>query len=272
LHARRWGWVSNVALGRPVVEPVGESEAATDGIVTGYTGSKGYAHFRWPDNLTVDLGQTHDLVAIRMLLWDGLGSGKGHRAQRSYKYRLLVSADAREWKVLFDTNGDSYNGWQVFTLSEPLSAQFVRVHGLWNSANSAFHIVQVEAHDSPPPPLTAEATLECVVGVGALATEDGDGLPLERSVDSIVNSLEALVASNNVLNPEPFKELIAQLRLQVSDISTLERRMGAVRRQIVEPVEAELKVGRKYSVGGYWFGFIGGLIGLISLLLYLFSK
>ena len=51
--------MSNVALGKSVEEPINNAIAATDGVVTGYTGMRGFTEFPWPGTLTVDLGQTH---------------------------------------------------------------------------------------------------------------------------------------------------------------------------------------------------------------------
>lgn len=48
--------------------------------------------------------------------------------------------------------------------------------------------------------------------------------------------------------------------------------MGSVRRQLIKPVEQELERGRKYSVGGYWFGLVGGVLALLSLVLYVFDR
>lgn len=256
--------MSNLALGRPIAEAIRNPQAATDGDIAGYTGKEGFAELIWPGYLTVDLGKISKISTIRLLLWDGLGAGGGPRDSRGYKYRLLISPDRYRWSVIFDTGAESYTGWQVFTLKEPLPTQYVRVHCLWNSANIGFHIVQLEAHDGIPPELPAGATVECEVGPGNIIIEEADGLPMEQSIDALVVQLENILSSYEILNPDPFRAVIAQLRLQVADVSALERRMGAVRRQLVEPVATELKHGRKYSVGGFWFGLAGWIVGVLS--------
>jgi hypothetical protein len=219
--------------------------------------------------MTLDLGQVAPLDSIRLLLWDGLGDGGGVRDSRGYKYRLLTSTDRRTWSVLFDSGDESLNGWQVFHFAERLSAQYIRVHGLWNSANSDFHVVELEAWDEAPPPLEAAAILEREIAPATLALEESDGLPLERTVDAIVHSLEDLVAAHDFLNPKPFRDLIGQLRLQVADVSALERRVDAVRRQLVEPVTSELERSSKYSVWSVRFGAVGVLLAFVSLALYI---
>lgn len=140
----------NLALGRPIAETVIRPGTATDGQVSGYDSRGGYTYFAWPGYLTVDLGEVCQVAAIRLLLWDGLGTSQGARDPRSYKYRVLTSMDHRTWKVLFDTGGDSYSGWQVFNLVPAIDAQYVRIHGLWNSANAHFHVVELEAFDESP--------------------------------------------------------------------------------------------------------------------------
>lgn len=260
--------MSNVALGCKVEEALHRPEAVTNGIVTGYTGHDGFARFQCPGYLTVDLARVVDASAIRMLIWDGRGSEGSTRATRGYKYRLLTSTDRRTWQVLYDTGSSSTNGWQVFTFPERMKVRYVRLHGLYNSANPNFHVVEIEVHDAPPPPLQAETMLEREIVPSESEVEILDGLPIEESVDALAVSLERLLVDHNWVNPEPVHELIAQLRLRAYDISGLEQRIGSVRRQIVDPVEAELRDGRKFTVRSYWLGIAGGVIGLASLLLF----
>lgn len=76
--------MANVALGKSIKEEqVENAVAATDGQITGYTGNTGFAYFRWPGTLTVDLDNIYRLSCIRMLLWDGLGQGGGPRDPRN---------------------------------------------------------------------------------------------------------------------------------------------------------------------------------------------
>lgn len=263
--------MENLALGKPVAEPIVRPELLTDGLVSGYDGMEGFTLFPWPGYATVDLGQPQLIKTIRFLLWDNRGRGIGPADPRGYKYRLLVSSDRQDWTVLFDTGGQAYNGWQVFHLREPTLVQYIRLHGLHNTANSDIHVVELEAYADVPPPVDS-ATVECEVGPETYTTEHGDGLPIEQSISAIVNSFERVLAENNVLNPVPFTALISQLKLRVSDISFLERRMGAVQRQLVDPVAAQLERGKRYSVGGYWFGALGLVATLVSLTFYFWDK
>jgi len=126
----------NVALQRIVEERVQNVEAATDGDVIHYTGNRGFTSFDWPGTLTVDLASTYTIRCIRTLLWDGLGEPNRTRDPRFYLYRLLVSVDHNQWKVLFDTGNNGSNGWQVFNFPDGLQARYVRIHGLFNSKST----------------------------------------------------------------------------------------------------------------------------------------
>jgi len=267
--------MANVAFKKPIEEPIKRAAEATNNQKESYTGGSGYAAFPWPGNLTVDLGDCHTLYCIRLLLWDGLGEGLAQRANRRYKYRLLTSVDHKVWKVIFDTCDDGFNGWQVFNFPDGFKSRYLRIHGLWNSANQEFHVVQIEAYNSNPPPLNAEVILERTVSSESLNEESGDGFPLKTRVLSIINSIEQLVESTEILNPEPFRELIAQLRLQMIDVSAIEKSMASIRREITWPVKVELNKSRKlgkFSFWGFWVGLIGGALAIISLIVNLFSK
>jgi len=171
--------MANVALGRPVVEEVQGAGNLTDGDVTNYDGESGYAQFAWPDRITVDLEEIVSLECVRLLLWDGMGRGSTIRNPRQYCYRLLVSEDGQCWTVLHDTRQAGTNGWQEFRIHPRASARFIRVHGMFNTANLKFHIVQLEAHDSEPPNLTAEIRVKELVSPAAAGIECRDGLPLQ---------------------------------------------------------------------------------------------
>lgn len=267
--------MTNVAMGKPIEEQhVKNSNVITNGIVTGYTDSQGFGYFNWPGFLTLDLGERYTLYCIRILLWDGLGEGPGQRNNRIYKYRLLTSVDRQNWKVVFDTANDGFNGWQVFNFPGGIDVRYLRIHGLLNTANLEFHIVEIEAHDTEPPNLDAEYVLQRSIRLETSDEEIGDGLPLTSRVGGIINNIEQLVEASEYLNPKPFKELISQLRVQVNDVSALERSMDSIRREIIDPVHIELekssKLG-KFSVWGFWVGIIGGILAIISLILTLMS-
>jgi hypothetical protein len=262
--------MENIALNKPIEESIRNASKATDGSVTGYSGSTGYAEFICPGTLTVNLEHSYDIYCIRFLLWDGLGKGEGQRDPRTYKYRLLTSEEHQTWEVLHDTAESGYNGWQVFNIPEGIRAQYIRIHGMWNSANLYFQIVQVEAYDAGAPPLNAECILEKTIILKDKTKEIGDALPIATMVRGIINNIDRLVEDNKkILNPEPFRECISQLRLQISDIDNIERSTDSIRRRIIEPVASELKKSFTTARGSLWAGIIGGILAAITLFLYL---
>jgi len=262
--------MANVALHKPIEEPITNPSSATDGQIETYSGSEGFAEFSWPYTLTVDLEKIYPIVCVRLLLWDDLGEGNKQRSNRIYKYRLLISIDHLNWQVIYDSSAGGGNGWQVFNFPNPLDARYIRVHGIWNSANPYFQIVQIEAHDSAPPELDAEVMLQRTVLSDSNQLETGDGMPLQARVASIINRIERLVENNELLNPVPFRQLISQLRNQVSDVASLEKGMDSIRREIINPVQRELQQSARlsrFSVWGFWVGIIGGVLAILSLAL-----
>lgn len=265
--------MANVALGKPIEEHVTNSSSATDGNASKYSAVTGFAEFSWPYMITVDLGVSCGLFCIRLLLWDGLGEANKQRDNRVYKYRLLTSVDRKTWKVIHDSLDGGGNGWQEFRFPNPLEARYVRVHGLSNSANDKFQIVQVEAHDNQPPDLDAEIVLaRPVLTESDLDNEVGDGLPLQAKVQSIISGIEELIEKNEqYINPQPFRLLISQLRNQVSDVASLERGMDSIRREIITPVRTELEQSARFSSRGFWVGLVGGVLAIFSLSLSLWQ-
>jgi hypothetical protein len=261
--------MANVALGKFIEERMRKNQSeATDGNITSYSGQKGFAEFSWPGYLTIDLSEPYTIYCIRILLWDGLGRNNTQRDNRIYKYRILTSSDHKLWDVLLDTGEEGYNGWQVIKLPMGLKIRYIRVHGLFNSANPYFQVVQVEAHDSEPLELDAETVFKKNISSQDVGiNENDDGLPLAIKVRSLINKIENLIATNNILNPEPFNELIYQLREQVKDVASIEKSMGSIRHEIVNPVKDEINKLRKIGNLSFIVGIIGGVLAIIMLLL-----
>jgi hypothetical protein len=161
---------------------------------------------------------------------------------------------------------DGGNGWQEFRFANPLEARYVRIHGLSNSVNEKFQIVQVEAHDNQPPDLDAEIVLARTILTESLENEVGDGLPLQAKVQTIINGIEGLIEKNKqFINPQHFLLLISQLKNQVSDVASLERGMDSIRREILTPVRNELDKSARFSSRGFWVGLVGGVLAILSL-------
>jgi hypothetical protein len=113
-----------------------------DGITTGYSGNSGFATDNWPCEWLITLPKTYRLVEIRLLFFD-------LEANRYYQYAVETSADGRTFEPLADRSSGKWRSWQ--TLSFPARpVQALKIKGLFNSANQAFHLVEVEAYCTPP--------------------------------------------------------------------------------------------------------------------------
>lgn len=250
--------MSNVALNKPVEEKMNHPESATDGNIKNYNGIKGFADFMWPGTLTVDLNQIYDLFCIRMLLWDEMGDSFRRRDSRIYKYRLLTSIDHKLWNVIHDTGEKGYKGWQVFDFDKSIQVRYIRVHGLYNSVNPNFHVVQLEAYDNQNIDTSIDITFHKQIITSVLNNEEGDGLPIEDKMKYIISQLDELIEKNSdLIKPEPFKEISSQLKIKVRDITAIERSVDSIRRRIIDPVSKELvkqsKIGKISLILGIFF-------------------
>lgn len=272
----------NLALNKNVEEAYENSEVVTNGEILGYTGKQGYCHFPWPGTLTVDLGENHPMKCIRFLLWDGLGLGSGRRDRRQYHYRILTSLDHKTWTVLYSTEEQGYNGWQVFHIPEGIPARFIRIHGLCNSANRMFHVVELQAFAEEPERLDADIVLERAIGSNDNPAEIDESLPIQRSFQLLIGQLERVIEENPVVNPVPFQDVMQKLKFQVRDVAALETNIESIKRHITDPVQRELekasiiglqslRLGR-FSFWGFWIGLIGGVLAIISITLNLLAR
>jgi hypothetical protein len=264
--------MNNLALNKSIEERIGNASFVTDGDIYNYNGNTGFGYFLWSGTLTIDLENVFHIKCIRILLWDGLGKGNTQRDSRIYKYRLLTSIDHKNWDVLYDTCDKGYNGWQVFNIEDGIDAKFIRLHGMWNSANSEFHVVQIEAYESYPQELQAEITLKHNVITSEISKEKGDGHPLTNKLSVIINKIEKLILENsNIINPDPFKALTSELQTQVKDIGSIENSMDSIRREITGPVKAELEKSAQVGRFSLWVGIIGGILAIIAIIISIIS-
>ncbi len=260
--------MANLALNRLIEEDLNRAEVVTDGYTRPYTGGSGFCEFHWPGYLTLDLGERRTLRCIRFLLWDGLGEGKGVRDTRRYGYRVLISEDHATWRVIHDTQTEGYNGWQALVLANGLSARYVRIHGLWNSRNESFHIVELEVHDDVPQDPPEEVTFKVTVHDAGISTELGDGLSIEQNFRTLVKRLKGIIDQHSdIIKPEPIRELIGQLEAPVRDMTGIERTVDGIRRQIIDPVRRELQSMSRIGNWSFVVGVIGGILAIISILI-----
>ena len=123
-------------------------EQLNDGNATEYTGSVGFGMTSWasvpPQSMVVTLAKPTPVNVAHFRLWDG--------TERFYRYRAAVSPDAEgdRWISIADytAEGHERKSWQ--TILFPLQlVRRIRVTGTYNSANSGFHIVEIEAFHAP---------------------------------------------------------------------------------------------------------------------------
>jgi hypothetical protein len=112
-----------------------------DGKSRIYTGTTGFAYEAFPCDWQVTLANPSVLREVRLLLWDG--------GERYYRYKIETSLDGKNWQMLADHSTGEPRSWQVLSCA-PRAVKYIRVKGLFNSANTHFHVVELEAYAKPP--------------------------------------------------------------------------------------------------------------------------
>jgi hypothetical protein len=252
----------NIALGKPVLEKdVGNPDVATNGVVTGYKGSAGsrtFSYFKWPSSLTVDLQKQWIVKCIRFLLWDGMGKAGAPRDTRKYKYRLETSLDGEFYNVVFDTGEDGYNGWQQFLFHNGIETRYIRIYGRHNSRNDGFHVVEIEAYENDTPPkLDAEIVLEKKITI-SVPEPIIKGGPLSK-VSAIVEALRKVQIE---LGSTKLDTICSDLVNVTGDLEILEKNIESVRRQIIGPVNTELRASYKLAKMSIALALISVLLSL----------
>lgn len=99
-------------------------------------------------------------------------------------------------------------------------------------------------------------------------SDDGDKSSLEGKLRDIIQRLERVIESHDIVKRDPFEKLIAELSEQIGDVVAVEKSMNSIRREITGPVKTEIekssKLGR-FSFWGFWIGLIGGVLAIASL-------
>ena len=114
--------------------------------------STNYAFTVWtndpPGAMTLDLGTVQNLAQVRLLNWDW--------SPRFHRYRIDSSEDGTTWSLLVDASAGEHRGWEDWA-AYGRSARYVRLTGLFSSANSAMCIAEWEVYAAPPPAKRAPA-------------------------------------------------------------------------------------------------------------------
>jgi hypothetical protein len=113
-----------------------------DSMLTGKVDPDRYASATWPCEWIIELDKTYELREIRFLLGEG--------GNRYYRYTMAVSDNGKTFVPVADHSQDEARMWQDIKFA-PRAVKYIRIAGLFNSANADFHILQFEAYCFPPP-------------------------------------------------------------------------------------------------------------------------
>ncbi|WP_304511313.1 discoidin domain-containing protein [Desulfopila sp. IMCC35008] len=109
------------------------SATLIDGITTN---NNSFAYGYVPTNMVVDLGKIYTLGSIGIHLWDGDG--------RFYRYTVAVSTDGIDYEQVVDRSSGQHKGYIEDTVAG-VQGRFIKVTGLYNSANTRFHLKEITA-------------------------------------------------------------------------------------------------------------------------------
>jgi hypothetical protein len=113
----------------------GGAEHLIDGDHSKVDGARFYGWCLVGKFMTVELPALSLVDQIHVYLWNG--------DARRYGYSLEVSPDGRSWKAVARRVPAAGPQKDAFA---PERVRFVRIHGLSNTANEAFHLLELEVH------------------------------------------------------------------------------------------------------------------------------
>ena len=157
---------SNLALPATGSTLVGKNASRVGQMVDGvHNVSTNYGWTIWTNvpagTLTLDMKRSMILSEIRLLNWDWIF--------RTQRYTIESSENGANWTALVDASGADHVGWDDWALSE-VSARYLRITGLTNTANQCFLVSELEVYGVPGPlPQLAVSTTSVKV------RENGEG-------------------------------------------------------------------------------------------------
>lgn len=139
-----------LAANGATVEGGSDPAQLIDGNDSTYTGGTGFATSQWkaepPQAFVITLKDTVTIDCVRFLLWD-------RSEDRYYRYKLEVSPDDKSaaWAMIADRSGpvDQCRSWQTIRFKQQ-PVRRIRLTGTYNSANSGFHVVELQAYFGVP--------------------------------------------------------------------------------------------------------------------------
>ncbi|KAG4074440.1 hypothetical protein HA402_015136 [Bradysia odoriphaga] len=151
-----------------------------DGNVTTYDGSNGYTYHHITDTIDnciiVELKSIYLINHIKILLWD--------RDDRSYSYYVDVSVDLKSWNRVYDGAEFFCRSWQNLHFKS-CPVRYIKLVGTHNTANTDFHVVELEAFYTKNEPNLVNGLVSPTVNVATI--ERG-----AKVVDGLVNSGDTL--------------------------------------------------------------------------------
>ncbi|XP_050538973.1 BTB/POZ domain-containing protein 9 isoform X2 [Daktulosphaira vitifoliae] len=174
--------VATMSMNAIVIDGVSRSRnSLLDGNYKDYDWDCGYTcHQLGSGCILVQLGQPYMLNSIRMLLWDC--------DDRYYSYYIEVSVNMWDWELIVDKSKELVRSWQVLQF-KPRPIVFIRITGVYNSANEVFHCVHLEAPAQVPlelDVLEVEKAVENLQITKKLENNDSEDPVLETSADAPV--------------------------------------------------------------------------------------
>jgi hypothetical protein len=194
--------MANIALNKfPIEKDLwSRPELATNGNIIDYDGQNGFAHSRLPSKYTIEFEEEKIVESIRFLLWDGLGKRAEKPNSRKYRFSLSISKDGKNFIQLYSNqNQEGSNGWHTFEFLNVTTAKFIRLDCISNTANSSFHLVEFEVHDSLPVDIVSNNHHKHVLNSGFPAYDD-----LKQQVELAITEKTNAI---NELNEELIKKI-----------------------------------------------------------------
>lgn len=138
-----------------------------NGDTVNYDADGGYTcHQLGCGSILIQFGQPYYIESMRLLLWDC--------DKRSYSYYIEVSGDSFDWELVCDKTKEACRSWQTIRLNAPRAVVFVRIIGVHNTVNEAFHCVHFEcpAQTEEKPAVPSDPVLPDKASTNSLAIED----------------------------------------------------------------------------------------------------
>jgi len=233
--------MANIALNKLPLEKEKwkRVEILTNGNISTYDGSNGFASSFFPTTLTFSFDEGKQIECIRFLLWDGLGTPNAVKPNsRKYRFGLSISKDGVNYiQVFTNQNTEGSNGWFIFEFLNSTFARFVKLDCLSNDANKEFHIVEFEIHDQLPLDIQSSNQKKYLLNSGLPAYDDVKKLIEE----SIANKTDVLEKMN--LRIDAFREEENRLKTALKEVGLLSES-----KSFLEEAEKNNKNAKKWLI------------------------